>query len=150
MNPPKVYLIGSLRNAAIPVLGARLRRLGFEVFDDWHGSGPEADDYWQKYEQTRGRPYSQALYGYAATTIFEFDQTHLDDCDIAVLIAPAGKSGHMELGYVAGHGKRTYVFMEGEPERWDVMYRMATKVCFSYRELISELQLARAEMDDPN
>lgn len=136
---PKVYLVGSLRNATIPSIGAEMRKLGFEVFDDWYGAGPEADDYWQKYEQARGRPYWQALYGEAAKTIFNFDKKHIDESDIGVLVLPAGKSGHLELGYMIGQGKPTYVLFDDEPERWDVMYQFATKVCFSRGELYDAL-----------
>ena len=47
----KIYLIGSLRNAKIAEIANKLRSAGHEVFDDWFGAGPEADDFWQKYEE---------------------------------------------------------------------------------------------------
>jgi hypothetical protein len=58
-----VYVIGSLRNAAIPVIAEDIReRTGFHVFDDWFSAGPEADDFWKRYEQEeRGHTYLQAL-----------------------------------------------------------------------------------------
>jgi hypothetical protein len=52
---------------------------------------------------------------------------------------PAGRSGHLELGYMKGRGKKTYVLFDKEPERWDVMYRFADAVCFSNDELIKAL-----------
>lgn len=144
----KIYLIGSLRNPVIPALGVTLRALGHEVFDDWFGAGHEADDKWQEYEQVRGRHYSEALYGYAAQTIFNFDKTHLDHSDTGILVLPAGKSGHLELGYLAGQGKRTYIyFPDGEPERWDVMYQFATGVAFSEDELCAKIQAATTFWD---
>ena len=73
-----IYVIGSLRNPAIPALGNDLRALGLDVFEDWFSSGPETDDYWQKYEKTRGRSYEEALKGYMAEHIFSFDKFHLD------------------------------------------------------------------------
>lgn len=135
-----VYLIGSLRNPKIPELGVELRKLGFDVFDDWHGTGPEADDFWLKYEQTRGRNYRDALKGYAAQTIFNLDKTHLDRCDAAVLVLPAGKSGHLELGYIRGLGKPGYILFDKEPERYDVMYNFATDIFFDKDELIKTLK----------
>jgi nucleoside 2-deoxyribosyltransferase len=48
---------------------------------------------------------------------------------------PAGKSAHLELGYMIGRGKPCFVLFDEEPERWDVMYQFATAVCFSYEEL---------------
>ena len=90
-----IYLIGSLRNPNIPVFANELRAQGFDVFDDWFAAGPEADDFWQKYEKGRGRRYDQALKGHAALHVFSFDFEHLHQADVIVLLAPAGKSGHM-------------------------------------------------------
>jgi hypothetical protein len=134
-----IYVIGSLRNLEVPKFANDLRSLGFEVFDDWYGAGPEADDYWQKYENERGRSYEDALKGYAAQTIFKLDKTHLDRCDAAVMCMPAGKSGHLELGYVIGTGKKGFILFDKVPERYDVMYNFATGVFFDKIELFEVL-----------
>lgn len=123
----KVYLIGSLRNPKIPLIGIEMRTWGYEVFDDWFAAGPEADDKWREYEQMRGRSYVEALDGWAARHVFEFDETHLHDSDAAVLALPCGKSGHLELGYMAGGGKPTFILLD-DPDRWDVMYKFAMAV----------------------
>ena len=134
-----IYLIGSLRNPQIPEIGNYLRQEGFEVFDDWYAAGPEADDYWQKYEKNKGLTYPQALQSWAARNVFKFDHTHLERSDIVVLALPAGKSGHLELGYSLGRGKPGYVLFTEEPERWDVMYQFANGVYFSLEELVIDL-----------
>jgi len=90
-------------------VGNELRKLGFEVFDDWFAAGPEADDKWRDYEKARGRTY-------------------------VVLFLPAGKSGHIELGYAIGKGKRGYIVLDN-PERWDVMYKFADGVFETLEEL---------------
>lgn len=137
----KIYLIGSLRNAKIGEIANTLRLAGHEVFDDWFGAGPEADDYWQKYETARGHNYKEALGGYAANHVYKFDKYHLDNNDMAVLVLPAGKSGHLELGYVIGKGKPGYIlFDEAMPDRWDVMYLFASGVFFNVESLIEELK----------
>lgn len=136
----KIYLIGSLRNEKINTIASKLRDAGHEVFDDWFAAGPEADDYWQKYEIAKGNNYKQGLAGYAAKHVYEFDKFHLDRNDIAVLALPAGKSGHLELGYMIGKGKLGYIlFDETMPDRWDVMYQFATGVFFTLDSLIDEL-----------
>jgi hypothetical protein len=99
-----IYLIGSLRNPDVPKVAASLRAAGIEVFDDWYAAGYEADDMWKEYEQERGRGYLEALEGHAANHVFSFDKCHLDRADAGVLVAPAGKSGHLELGYLIGRG----------------------------------------------
>ena len=142
MNEKKkqIYIIGSLRNEKIPHIANELRKLGFIVFDDWFSPGPEADEFWRKYEKVRGSTYKQALTNFAATHVFEFDKHHIDKSDIGVLIMPAGKSGHLELGYMIGQGKPGFIFFEEEPERWDVMHQFATHICVTMKELETELK----------
>jgi nucleoside 2-deoxyribosyltransferase len=143
MNNKIIYLIGSLKNKEIPHIANKLRELGFEVFDDWFSPGPEADDFWRDYEHVRGSTYKQALSNYAGKHIYEFDKFHIDRADIGVLIMPAGKSGHMELGYLIGRDKPCFVLFEKEPEKWDVMYIFSKEnggdICFSFEELKKEL-----------
>jgi hypothetical protein len=134
-----VYIIGSLRNPEIPKIGNALRDIGLDVFDDWHGGGPEADDKWQEYEGIRGRSYKEALRGYAAQQVFNFDKLHLDRVDGVVMVMPAGRSGHLEFGYARGLGKPGYILFDKVPERYDVMYNFATDVFFSVDELIQHL-----------
>ena len=140
----KIYLIGSLRNEYIPTLASVLRaETGWEVFDDWFAAGPEADDYWKKYEVAKGLSYSEALKGYAAQHVFHFDKHHLDTCDAAVLCLPAGRSGHLELGYVAGRNRPTFILLDGgyiEEGRFDVMYNFATGVFEKEEDLISAIR----------
>lgn len=134
----KIYLISSLRNSDVPKIGQAIRELGFDVFDDWFAAGPEADDKWRDYEKARGHNYRQGLQGYAAEHVYQFDLKHLNECDIAVLFLPAGKSGHLELGYIIGQGKPGYIVLDN-PERWDVMYQFAKGVFNNLDELKKEL-----------
>ena len=134
-----VYLIGSLRNPRVAEVGSMIRAEGYEAFDDWHGAGPEADDFWMKYEKARGRSYRQALQGHAAANAFAFDKRHLDRSDAGVMVMPAGKSGHLELGYLAGQGKPTFILFDEEPERWDLMVKFATHIAFDFDELRMQL-----------
>lgn len=136
----QVYIIGSLRNPTVPHVAEDLRNVGFNVFDDWYAAGPEADDKWRDYEKQRGRTYTEALKGKAAQNVFAFDLTNLHTSDAVVLVAPAGKSGHLELGYMLGRGKPGFVYFPEEPERWDVMYQFANAVHFNFDELISDLK----------
>lgn len=142
-TPPramKVYLVGSMRNPKVPATAKILRTEGFDVFDDWYSPGPEADEFWNTYEKDRGRTYKEALDGTHAWNVYEYDKRNIDASDAVVLVQPAGRSAHMELGYAKGQGKRAFVLFEEEPERWDVMYRFADAVCFSVEELIGELR----------
>jgi nucleoside 2-deoxyribosyltransferase len=138
-NMRRIYLIGSLRNPEVPKTSQLLRSAGHYVFDEWYSPGPQADEYWQAYEQQRGLRYVEALNEPHAWNVLNFDKRNLDQCDTAVLLLPAGKSGHMELGYMVGCGKRTYIVLNGEPERWDVMYRFATQCVYDVHSLLEVL-----------
>jgi nucleoside 2-deoxyribosyltransferase len=48
---------------------------------------------------------------------------------------PAGKSGHLELGYMVGCGKPGYILFDKEPERLDQMVQFATDIFFDAKEL---------------
>jgi hypothetical protein len=140
-----IYLIGSLRNPEVPKIANHIREAtGLEVFDDWYAAGPEADDKWRDYERHRGRSFREALGGLAAKNVFTFDRTNLERADTAILVLPAGKSGHLELGWILGGGKRGYILID-DPERWDVMYQFATGVFDQLDHLIDALILGEPE-----
>lgn len=140
-----IYLIGALKNWDIVTLANELQTAGFDVFADWITPGPEADTYLLKYAKLRGWSYKQALNSHAATHVFEFDKSHIDRCDIVVMVMPAGKSGHLELGYARGCGKPGYILFDKDPERFDVMHKFATDVFFDKAELIEELRRVYAQ-----
>lgn len=135
-----IYIIGSLRNPEIISLTNDLTALGLDVFSDWHACHPDNDEEWRKYEQARGRNFEGALNGYMAKHIFEFDKFHLDRTDGAVLLTPAGKSAHLELGYTLGRGKPGFVLFDQEPERWDVMYQFATAIFFDRQKFLDHIK----------
>jgi len=134
------YLIGSLRNPLIPQISASLRSNGVNIFDSWYAAGPLADDAWKEYEQGRELSYAQALKDYAAQHVFSFDKKHLDRCNGAILVYPAGKSAHLELGYVLGQGKPGYVLLDDYKDRWDIMLNFATAVYSELDDLVTHLR----------
>jgi nucleoside 2-deoxyribosyltransferase len=144
-----IYLIGSLRNPDIPEIGKQLREAGFEVFDEWFSAGPHADDCLRDYEISRGHTYAEALQSYEAKHIFNFDLKHLTRCDIGVLVMPAGKSAHLELGYMIGKGKPGFVLFDEVPERYDIMYQFAQGIYFSPEALIEGIFSRPNERDTP-
>ena len=141
MIKPIIYLIGSLRDLKVPEIGQQLRKAGFEVFDDWHAAGPTADDEWKRYEEGRGHNYAEALKGYAAKHVFEFDLHHISRANLGILMLPCGKSGHLELVYMLGQGKKGYILLDDNVARFDVMYKFADGVFADLKSLIQELRL---------
>lgn len=139
-----IYLIGSLRNPEVPRIANELRRVvpSHEIFDDWYAAGPIADDSWRDYEKQRGRTYIESLSCYPARHVFEFDLEHLERASAGVLVLPAGKSAHLELGYLLGKGKPGFILLDN-PERWDVMYKFATGVFEDLNQLAVTLRRIR-------
>lgn len=135
----RVYIVGSLRNPKVADVAERLRKEGHYVFDSWLAAGPKADDYWQAHEKNRGLTFEEALRDHAAQNVKDFDARNMLNCDCLVLMMPCGKSGHTELGWAIGKGKRGFVLLDGEPDRWDVMYAFTEKVCTSIEQLIEVL-----------
>jgi hypothetical protein len=133
-----LYLIGSLRNERIPKLANHLRaeHPGLEVFDDWYSAGPEADDYWKEHQQSKGLTYEEALKGHAARNVFEFDRRHLNRATHALLVLPAGKSGHMEIMYATYAVRaKTAILLDPEDVRWDVMYQFVPTILNNDEEI---------------
>ena len=137
-----VYIIGALKNKQVPLLGNALRKAGFDAFDSWYAPGFDADRYWRDYTKIRGLSYKEALQDYSAQHVFQFDRSHLDRCDMAVMLMPAGKSGHLELGYMIGKGKKGFILFDKEPKRYDVMTNFATDIFFGVGNLIEALRNA--------
>lgn len=134
-----IYLIGSLRNPNIPRVGDRLREQDWDVFDHWHSAGKDADQEWRDYELARGHNFQQALNSLEAQHTFAFDLKHLTRCDTALLICPAGKSGHLELGWKLGRGAPGFILHDA-PDRFDLMYRFATAVYATEDEMLSSIK----------
>jgi nucleoside 2-deoxyribosyltransferase len=135
-----IYVIGALKNWKVVKLTNELEKMGYEAFSEWLTPGPEADSYLLKYAKMRGWDYARALKSYAAEMIFNFDLRHINRCDAAVMLAPTGKSGHLELGYVIGKGKPGFILFEKEPKRFDVMLQFATEIFFSKKEFFTYLK----------
>lgn len=122
-----VYLAGSLRNPAIPSIMRDLHiKTNSKVFADWYAAGPEADDHWKSFYSGAGYSYVEALKAPASVNTFEFDRRNMLASKTMVLALPAGKSGHLELGWFLGKGKPGYILLDSNEDRWDVMYQFAT------------------------
>lgn len=119
----RLYVIGSMRNDTVLEVADALRADGHDVHDDWFSPGSEADQRWTDYERRRGRTYNEALHGRHAETVYEADKRWIQWSDAVVLVQPAGKSAHMELGWAIRDGKPGHILLDEEPERFDVMFR---------------------------
>lgn len=135
-----VYLIGALKNKKIPEIAQQIREAGHDVYDQWWCPGEHADLNWQEYCKFRGWSYAEALNEWHAKQVFDIDKFHLDRAEAGVVVLPSGKSSMAELGYLVGRGKPVYILVNEEPDRYDIMPRLATKAVTTIEEVIEELK----------
>lgn len=135
---PLIYVAGSLRRRdRILEAVQALESEGIETFYDWIMPGEETDAKWQSFEESLGHDYEYAMNRAHARDVFNFDKRWLDRADGVLLTLPAGKSAHLELGYTLGTGRPGFIWLDGEPERWDVMYLFATLVTKRLEDIIA-------------
>lgn len=138
-----IYVMGSLKNPKVPECANYLRQNGFRVFDEWYAAGPSADKAWKHYAQhIRGLSYRDALNLPFVETAFRFDMEHLAIAQAGVMVMPAGKSAHVELGLFIGQGKKCFILHDGEPagDEWELMPKLATGMAYSLDELVAMMK----------
>lgn len=140
----RIYLASSWRNPLQPTSVELLRMAGHEVYDFRNPPGgiqngfrwSEIDPQWTGWN---ARAYRDKLQHPLAQQGFNSDFDGMKWADVGVLLLPCGRSAHLELGWMAGAGKKTVIWtMDGqEPE---LMALLATKICVSLEEVLEFLQ----------
>lgn len=134
----RIYVASSWRNTLQPGVVAALRGDGHEVYD-FRNPAPgvkgfawsEIDPEWQ---QWTADGYRKSLNHPLAVDGYAHDMGAMQWADTCVLVLPCGRSAHLELGWMAGAGKRTIVLTR-DGEEPELMAKMATKICVSLDEV---------------
>lgn len=137
-----IYIVGSLSNPQVEVVANRLRESGIDAFDQWRAA---KGDFWADYAVRNKMPFKEAIKMDFVETAFQFDMKYLRLCSAGVLVMPAGRSGGLELGWLLGQGKPGYILYDGEPERPDLMAKLATDIFFNVEDLVKELKGVRKD-----
>jgi hypothetical protein len=126
-----IYVASSWRNSYQPGIVALLREHGHDVYDfrnpapGNHGfAWSDIDPHWLKWGPAAFR---LALSHPVAVDGFRLDMTALERCDACLCVLPCGRSAHLELGWAAGAGKLTAIYIP-EPQEPELMYRMLGSV----------------------
>jgi len=147
-----IYVASSWRNHQQPSVVEALRSAGHQVYDFRHPREGDSGFAWSEIdpEWLRWTPaaYRAALDHPLAVSGFRSDMDALIACDTCVLVLPCGRSAHLELGWAAGAGKRTFVLM-AQPEEPELMYRMLHGVCLSVDELVLALASPPSPVEEP-
>src|SRR3990167_4168728 len=134
----KVYLASSWRNRRQPELVQWLRDLGHEVYDFRHPYSGNNGFTWAEIDLLWGEwtpeQFIAALEHPLAVAGFRCDATALEQAEAVILVMPCGRSSHLELGWAAGAGKRTAIFLDGRAEP-ELMYKLAHLVTASLPRL---------------
>lgn len=125
----RVYVASSWRNAIQPDVVAALRQDGHDVYDFRNPVPGDSGFSWRQLELGDQSTWTPEVYATKvldhpiAAKGFELDMVALESASAVVLVLPCGRSAHLELGYAAGRGKLTIVYVPSldEPE---LMYRM--------------------------
>lgn len=140
----KIYLASSWRNPEQPDAVQLLRNAGHEVYDFRNPPGgipngfrwSELDPNWEAWSATA---YREKLKSPLAQRWFNSDFDGMKWADVGILLLPCGRSAHLELGWMAGAGKRTIIWTKDwqEPE---LMALLASEICVSFTEVADTLR----------
>ena len=139
----KIYLASSWRNEHQPDAVAFLRSAGHEVYDFRNPPGgipdgfrwSELDPNWQQWSAAH---YRDALKKPLAQRGFNSDFDGMKWADVGVLLLPCGRSAHLEIGWMAGAGKRTIIWTQ-DGEEPELMALLASEICITGAEVLEAL-----------
>ncbi|MCR9260741.1 MAG: hypothetical protein NXH95_13520 [Pseudomonadaceae bacterium] len=135
----KIYLASSWRNERQPEVVEMLKFNGFEVYDFKNPAPGNNGFHWSAinpdWKNWNAGQFIAALWHPYAKKGFFFDKQALDWCDTCIMLMPCGVSASLELGYCAGAGKRTAVYIPElrEPE---LMFMLADFITDDAVELL--------------
>lgn len=140
----RVYLASSWRNSEQPAAVHALRQAGHKVYDFRNPPGgieggfrwSEIDPAWPRWTAAQ---YRENLQTPLAQRGFNSDFDGMKWADVGVLLLPCGRSAHLELGWMAGAGKRTVVWTH-DGEEPELMALLATTICVSLEEVLDFLE----------
>lgn len=146
-----IYVASSWRNSYQPAVVEALRGEGHVVYDFRNPPGrtgfawSDIDPDWRAWSARR---YIEVLKHPVAEAGFRSDFDAMRAADLCVLVLPCGRSAHLELGWMAGAGKRTVVLTR-DGEEPELMAKMADLVTDSLAEVVrfAADQLGRCRCD---
>lgn len=137
-----IYLAASWKNEYHGFALAELRDAGHKVYD-FKNPSYSTGFKWEDIGLTlpvKALDYRIALYSHPrAAQGFLADFNAMRWADACVMVLPSGRSAHLELGYMAGAGKKTFILTR-DGEEPELMALMATKICIDMNEILEELK----------
>ncbi len=139
----KIYVASSWRNKYFPAVVEALRAKGHEVYDFRNpphgGNGFRWTDIDVNAMDWSFGEYAEGLHHPKAERQFKADLEALEWADTCVLVLPSGRSAHTEAGWMAGAGRRVFVYIP-EMQEPELMYKLFDGVIGSLDELLEALK----------
>ena len=139
----KIYVASSWRNTFYPDVVKCLEEKGHDVYDFRNpphgGSGFHWTDVDKNAENWSFEDFSEGLRHPLAQKQFGADLMALEWADTCVLVLPSGRSAHIEAGWMAGKGKRVFVYMP-EMQEPELMYKLFDGVVNNIKDLILSIE----------
>ena len=138
----KIYVASSWRNKYYPEVVEALRAKGHEVYDFRNpphgGNGFRWTDIDKKALEWSFDEYSEGLHHPKAERQFKADLEALEWADTCVLVLPSGRSAHTDAGWMAGAGRRVFVYIP-EMQEPELMYKLFDGVADSMEDLLEAI-----------
>ena len=138
-----IYVASSWRNNDQPRVVQELRQLGHSVYDFKNPAPGDEGFHWSEIDSkwTCWAPdeFVKGLQHPLAQNGFKKDMSALMNCDACVLVLPCGRSAHLELGWAAGAGKKTFILLDHPLSEPELMYKMAEHLCPTLYELLERV-----------
>ena len=138
----KIYVASSWRYKYFPAVVEALRAKGHEVYDFRNpphgGNGFRWTDIDEKALEWSFDEYSEGLHHPKAERQFKADLEALEWADTCVLVLPSGRSAHTEAGWMAGAGRRVFVYIP-EMQEPELMYKLFDGVAGSMEDLLEAI-----------
>lgn len=134
----KIYIASSWKNESeVRLLADYLRGHDFMVDDFTDDSTGRYVFHWSELGDIERIDAKMFMGDVRTRKAFNQDRKMLDWADVIILLLPAGRSSHLEAGYMVGCGKPLLIyapsgFVKGE---FDVMYGFAECLCAGISEL---------------
>jgi len=137
----RIYVASSWRNQYQPNVVEVLRRCGHQVYDfrnPPYSTGFQWNDIGLNLPCT-AYDYRLALQKHPrAAQGFNADFSAMRWADVGLLVLPCGRSAHLELGWMAGAGKRT-IILTRDGEEPELMAMLTDHICIDLDEVLTVL-----------
>lgn len=134
----KIYIASSWKNPHYNTVKLVLEQIGHEIMD-WRDpvhafAWEQVDESWRGWDRAG---FASAMETPRAKEAYKHDYCLMCEADLCLLLLPSGRSAHSEAGFMAGKGKRVYVYIP-EYDTPELMYGLYDKILVNELDLVKE------------